>query len=123
MIITQRGPYRPHQVIFPGLGFLSGAYRLLFGWEKSFYIYHTIREQKEEEEYRFFRLVETGIPEVTTPSSDCFDPVVVGRRICCCWFLMFWRIDFEIQIRVSSTMCCLLFQKKKGKSKELLLLM
>jgi hypothetical protein len=53
MIITQRGPYRPHQVIFPGLGFLSGAYRLLFGWEKSFYIYHTIREQKEEEEYRF----------------------------------------------------------------------
>jgi hypothetical protein len=84
---------------------------------------HTIREQKEEEEYRFFRLVETGIPEVTTPSSDCFDPVVVGRRICCCcWFLMFWRIDFEFQIRVFfSTMCCS-FRRKKGKSKELLLL-
>jgi hypothetical protein len=80
---------------------------------------HTIREQKEEEEYRFFRLVETGIPEVTTPSSDCFDPVVVGRRICCCcWFLMFWRIDFEFQIRVFFQLCAALSEEKRENQKN-----
>lgn len=54
MIITQRGPYRPHQWFFLGLGFLSGAYRLLFGCGRNhFILIYTIREQKEEEEYRF----------------------------------------------------------------------